>query len=40
MISDAEIISTCCCCDEEIFEDQEYRSSNCGEIYWHYGCYE
>lgn len=40
MINENEIIATCCFCNEDIFEDEEYRSSNCGDYYYHLGCNE
>lgn len=33
-------IGICAYCNEEIYKDQEYRSSNCSDHYWHYGCCE
>ncbi len=30
----------CCYCEEDIFEHDDYRSSNCGEYEWHVSCRE
>jgi len=33
-------IGRCIYCDDDVFDDQEYRSSNCGDYYYHLGCGE